>query len=69
MARYDHNEHAEHLRQRAQECRKLARIVSDRTASNSYEQIAKAYDVLAAEEVLMLPMLHRELEEGRLSAD
>ena len=56
-ARYDHNEHAERLRDRAKECRKLAITIGDLSARNSYQELAKAYEVLAWEEDLMTSRL------------
>jgi len=49
----DHTEHAQRLRDRAEECRCLAEIIGEATARESYLRLAAAYDALAVEEELM----------------
>jgi hypothetical protein len=52
-ANYDHHQQAIRLRERADECRKLASLVRDQAERSSYERLAKAYEVLAKEEELL----------------
>ena len=46
----DHREQARMFRDRAEECRSLAEIVTDKPASAGYAALAEVYEVLAADE-------------------
>ena len=45
-----HLEQAERLTKRAEECRRLSGIASDRAAKESYCKLADAYEMLAGDE-------------------
>jgi hypothetical protein len=62
----DHEAHAKQLRDRAEECRRLAGIVGDEPAKASYIQLAEAYEKLAQQEAMMEPRVQIEEMLGNL---
>jgi hypothetical protein len=46
----DHAEQARRLRDRAEECRALAKLVSDKINRQAYLQLAQSYELLAVQE-------------------